>query len=118
FTLAQQPVIHEHTGQLAADRPLYQGSGYRRVDTTRQPADHPLIADGLADPAGLLVDDRRTRPVLPASGELDEETFEHGLPVIALHDSWMPLDSGQAPRLILKRRDRWPGGGCDAAPGR
>ena len=41
----KQPMIDEHAGELVTDRPLHQRRGHRGVDTTGQPADHPLAAD-------------------------------------------------------------------------
>jgi hypothetical protein len=57
LALAQQAVVDEDAGELVADGPLHERGGDRGVDAAGQPADHPLVADLLADRGDLVVDD-------------------------------------------------------------
>ena len=66
---AQQPVVDEHAGQLAADGLLHERRGDGGVDAAGQPADHAGVADLRADLLDLLGDDvarRSSRAARPA----------------------------------------------------
>ena len=56
---AHQAVVDEHAGQLLADRLVDQHRGDRAVDAARQAADHPALADLLADVGDLGVAEAR-----------------------------------------------------------
>ncbi len=51
LVVPQQAMIDENAGQLLADRLVDQHRRDRRIDPSRQPADHPPIADLRPDPS-------------------------------------------------------------------
>ena len=60
---SQQAVVDEHAGQLVADRLVHQQRGHGRVDAAGERADRLVVADLVADPRHLLVDELVRRPV-------------------------------------------------------
>ena len=85
LALAQQPVVDEDAGQPVADGPLHERRGDRGVDPAGEPADRPAVADLLADPRDLLLDDVDHRPGRPAAGDVEQEVLEHLLAVLGVH---------------------------------
>jgi hypothetical protein len=61
--LPVESVIDEHTGQLVADRPVNEQRGDGGVDAATQGTQHLGVADLLADPVHLLVDDVGRGPI-------------------------------------------------------
>ena len=58
LALAHQAVVDVDAGEPVADRLLHDGGGDRRVDPAGEAADGPaVVADLLADPLDLLLDD-------------------------------------------------------------
>ena len=71
LALAQQPVVDEDAGEPVADRALHDGRGDRGVDAAGEAADRPaVVADLLADPLDLLLDDVDHRPGRAAAGDV------------------------------------------------
>ena len=67
FVQPQQAVIDEHAGELVADRLVDQHGGDRGIDAAGQPADHPALADLLADFLDRLVLEGAHGPVAAAA---------------------------------------------------
>jgi hypothetical protein len=76
-------VVDEHAGELVADRLVHERGGDRGVDAAGEPADHPLVADLLADRSTcssmMLPSSSR-----PAAGDVVEEVLEHLLAVLGV----------------------------------
>ncbi len=72
LVLAQKAMVDEDACQLIADRLVDQDRRDRTVDAARQPADHLLVADLLADLADRLVAVGLHRPVAGEAGEPHE----------------------------------------------
>ena len=107
LALAQQAVVDEDAGQPVADRALDDRRGDGGVDAAGQPADGAaVLADLLADPLDLLLDDVDHRPGLAAAGDLVQEVLEHALAVLGVQHLGVPLDAGQPAVEVLERRDR------------
>ena len=105
LALAQQPVVDEDAGQPVADRALHDGRGDRGVDAAGERRRSPgRVADLLADPLDLLLDDVDHRPGLAAAGDVVQEVLEHLLAVLGVQHLGVPLDAGQA----AARRPRRP----------
>ena len=71
LVLAQQAGVDEDAGELVADRLVDQHRGDRGVDAAGQAADHPAVADLVADLGDHLLADRRpwsSRPSARRSG--------------------------------------------------
>ena len=66
----------------------------------------PRLADLLADPLDLLVDDVDHRPGLAAAGDLVQEVLEHLLAVLGVQHLGVPLDPGEAAPGVLEGGDR------------
>src|SRR5688500_464978 len=79
FALAfpQQSGIDEDTGELVADRAVYERGGHGRVDAARQTANDLCIADLLADPRDGLVDERSGSPGRLTAAYAEREIRQH-----------------------------------------
>ena len=106
LVLAHHPVVHEHAGQLVADRLVDQQRGDRAVHAARERADHLAAADLGADRRDLLVDDVGRAPVARAAADVLEERRQHLLPVGRVHDLGVELDAVEAALDVLDRGDR------------
>jgi hypothetical protein len=105
LVLAHQPVVHEHAGQLVADRAVDEQRRNARVDPAGEPADHAPGADLLADGRHLLVDDRGGGPVALAAADLLQEGGQHLLAVGRVDDLGVELDAVQTALDVLQRGD-------------
>jgi len=99
-------VVDEHAGELVADGTLHDGRRDRGVDAPGQGAQHPRLADLLADPLHLFLSDVRGRPGRATSGDVVEEVGQHLLAVLGVQHLRVPLDAGEATVGVLERRDR------------
>src|SRR4029079_7205687 len=106
LALAEQAVIDEHAGEPIADRLVDERRGGGGVDPAGESADDAAVADLIANPFDLLVDDRRRRPLLLTAGHLAQEALEDGLAVRRVHDLGVELDPVEAALGILARGDR------------
>ena len=79
-------MIDEHAGQLVADRFVQKHRGDGAVDPARQPADHPALADLLADLGDLGVAESAHRPVARAAADVPREIGEQFAAVGRVHD--------------------------------
>ena len=115
LALAHHPVVDVDAGEAVADGALHDRGGDGGVDAAGQRADRAaLLADLLADPLDLLLDDVDHRPGLPAAGDLVQEVLEDLLAVLGVQDLGVPLDAGEAAAGVLEGRDRGVvGGGQD-----
>ena len=82
---AHQAVIDEHAGQLLADRLVDQHRRDGAVDAARKAADHPALADLLADVGDLGVAEARHRPVAGAAADVPDEIGEQLAAVGRVH---------------------------------
>ena len=76
LVLAHQAVVDEDAGQLVADGLVDQHGGDRRIDPARQAADHPALADLLADGGNGFVLVGGHGPVAGEARKLDEILVE------------------------------------------
>ena len=106
LAFAQEPVVDEDAGELAADRLVYEQRRDRGVDAARERAEDALRADRSSDAGDLLLDDRGGRPCRRRGGHLVQEVLEDLLPVRRVHDLGMELHAVQPPFAILEGRDR------------
>ena len=107
LALAHQPVVDVDAGQPVADRALHDRGRDGGVDAAGEPADGAaVLADLLADPLDLLLDDVDHRPGLAAAGDVVQEVLEHLLAVLGVQHLRVPLDAGQAAVDVLERGDR------------
>jgi hypothetical protein len=106
LVLAHQAVIDEHAGELVADGAVDEQRGHRGIDAAGEPADDVRVAHLRADPADLVLDDRRRRPGLLAAADLREEAREDLLAVRGVHDLGVKLDAVDAARRVLDGGDR------------
>jgi hypothetical protein len=103
-------VVDEYTGQLVADRPVDQQRGDRRVDPAAQRTQDLGIADLLADPVHLLVDDVGRRPIGQEPASVVQEPFHHGLTVRRVGHLGMELHREEPALAVLHRGHRDPVG--------
>ena len=104
LVLAQQAVVDEHAGELIADRAVDERRGGRRVDASREAADHPSVADLGAHRCDLLVDHRGGRPALLEARDLAQEAVEDLGAVGRVDDLGVELDPVQARARGSRRR--------------
>ena len=102
----QQAVVDEHAGELLADRFVDQHRRHRGVDAAGQPADHPALADLLADLLDRLVAERAHRPVAVAADDLADEIAQQRRAMRRVHDLEMELRRVELARLVGDHRDR------------
>ena len=110
LVLAHQPVVHEHAGELVADRAVHEQRGHRGVDPAGQPADHLAVAHLLADAADLLLGHGRGVPAHVAAADVLEEAGEDLRAVGRVHHLGVELDPVEAALGVLEGRDRRLGG--------
>ena len=103
---AHQAGVDEHARELVADRLVHERGGDRGVDATRQPADHPLVADLGPDLVDGLLDDRRVRPRGAALAHVEEERLEHLLAAFGVRDLGVELHAVDGTVAVLERGDR------------
>ena len=101
----QQPVVHEHAGQLIAHRAVRQRRRHRRVDAPAQPADHPPIAHLRANLRHCLADKVLGGPIARAAADVDHEVAQQLAAVGRMHHLGVKLDP-VAPLPVGHRRDR------------
>ena len=107
LALAQQTVVHEHTGQTVADGTLHQRRCDSGVHAARQATDGVAVgADLGGDRVDKLLCDIRRRPGLLEPRDLREEASEHLLTVRRVHDLRVVLHTRHALLRVLKRGDR------------
>ena len=103
---AHQAVVDEHAGQPIADRAVHEQRRDRGVDTAREPADRPAVADLRADPRDLLVDDRRRAPAAIRTADVLEKGRQDLLPERRVDDLGVELDRVDAAGRVLEGGDR------------
>ena len=105
LALPQHAVIHEHAGELIADRLVNEDGDDRRVDPAGQRAQHPVVADLGANLLHGRVDERGHRPraVDPAHFE---EVLQDLLALRGVRDLGMELDGVEAASLVSHGRHR------------
>ncbi len=108
---AQQAVVHEHARQLIADGPVDQRRGHARIDTTREPEDHVVGADLLANARHRFGDVVAHPPVAASAADVADEARQDGLALLRVGDLGVELHGVVAPRLVGHARDRATGGG-------
>ncbi len=104
FAQAQQPVVHEHAGELIAHRALDQRGRHRRIYATTQPADDARVADLLPDRALGVCDQVRRSPVGTASANIQYEVVQQGLSLGRVLHLGVKLDTIDPDRGIAHRR--------------
>ena len=106
LALPQQPVIHEHAGELVADGLVQQHRDHRRIDAARQPANHLRRPDLLAQPRDLGVAEGGHRPVAAAARDLVHEILEHRRAAGRVHHFGVELHAVEPPLLVRDGRER------------
>ena len=99
-------MVDEHAGELLADRLVDQHRRHRRVDAAGQAADHPALADLLADLLDRLLAERAHGPVAAAADDLAHEIAQQRRAVRRVHDLEMELRGVELARLVGDHRDR------------
>ena len=102
---AQQPVVHEHAGQLIAHRAVRQRRRHRRVDAPAQPADHPPIAHLRANLRHRFADKVLRRPIARAAADIPHEVAQQIAAVGRMRHLGVKLDP-VPPLPVGHRRDR------------
>ncbi|MNM96754.1 hypothetical protein D3C81_1092420 [compost metagenome] len=82
FTLAQQAMVDEHTGQLVANRLMDQHRNYGGIDAAAQRTQHLLVANLGANVVHGILNEGFHRPVAIASAHLVQEVRDH---LVAMH---------------------------------
>ena len=103
---AHQARVDEHARELVADRLVHERGGDRRVDTTRQRAQHTLVAHLRADLSDRLLDDRRVGPRGAASAHVEQEPLHQILPALRVRDLGVELHPVHRSGGVLERGDR------------
>ena len=104
LAVPHHPVVDVDAGEPVADGALHDRGGDGGVDAAGQRADRAPLADLVADPLDLLVDDVEHRPGRPAAGDLEQEVLEHLLAVLGVQHLGVPLDAGHPARRRPRRR--------------
>jgi hypothetical protein len=104
-------VIDEDAGQLVTDGLVHEGRGHRRVDPAGETADHLLVADLLADPGDLVLDDVAGRPGRLDAGDVVEETLQHRLALLGVRHLGVEMHARPLGRQVLERGHRGTRGG-------
>ena len=103
---AQQPVIDEDAGELVADRLVDEHRGDRGIDAAREPADHPALADLLADLLDRLLLEGAHGPVAAAARDLAHEIAQQRRAVRRVHHLEMELGGVELALVVGDHRDR------------
>ena len=110
---AQQAVVDEHAGELVADRFVNENGGDRAVDAAGQSADHPALADLLADFLDRLVLEGAHGPVAAALRDVADEVAQELRALRRVHHLEMELRGVELPLLVGDHGDRRVGRGAD-----
>jgi hypothetical protein len=100
FIEAQQAVVHEHTGQLVADRLVQQRRHHGRINTAGQAEDHLVAAHLGADLLDGLIHVVGHVPVVLAAADLVHEAGNHLLALDGVGDFRVELHRVELARLV------------------
>ncbi len=101
FVFAQNTVVDEDAGELAADGLVHQDRGYRGVDAAREPADHVARADLFANRRNGGLDKVCWSPVAASAADGKDKILEKILPQGCVVDLGMKLHGPDAALRIL-----------------
>ncbi len=107
---AQQAVIDEHAGELAADRLMDQHGGNRRVHAAGEAANHPALADLAADLVDRFLAEGAHGPVAGEARDLAHEIPDQLGAVGGVHDFGMEHQPVIFAFLVLDHGERRIGG--------
>src|SRR5690606_10280106 len=103
---AQQSMIDEHASELISDRAMQQRSKHRGIDAARQPQQHAVGADLLANAGDRIRDDVARLPTRFAAADLAHEAFEHLRTLARVSDFRVKLNGIVVPRFVGHCRER------------
>ncbi len=106
FVEPQQAVVDEHASELVADRLMDQNRGDRGIDAAGKAADHPALADLIADFFDRLFAKRAHGPVAGEACDLSNKIADQFGAVGRVHHFGMEHQSVILPLLVLDHRER------------
>ena len=106
FVLAQQSVVHEHTGQLVANGLVQQRRHDRRIDTAGQAQQHFVFTHLGAHPGDHVVDDIAGGPQSIAAANFADKPLEDFAALLGVGHFRMELHAVETLVGIFHRRDR------------
>ena len=98
LVLAQHTVVHENTGEVAADGLVEQNGGYRAVHTTTQAENDAVIAQLGFQLGHSGIYKRGGTPILPAAANVDDEILQQLLSLQGMEHFGMKL---HAPKRLI-----------------
>ena len=98
-------MVDEDAGQLVADRLVDQHRRDRGIDAARQAADHPALADLVADLGDLGRAELGHRPVAGEAADVADEIGDQLAAVGGVDHLGMELDAVEAALLVGGRRE-------------
>src|SRR5258708_17877910 len=105
FVEPQQAVVDEHASELVADRLMDQNRGDRGIDAAGKAADHPALADLIADFFDRLLAKRAHGPVAGEAYDLPNKIPDHFGAVVRVHDLLLEHQCGVVSLLVLDNRE-------------
>ena len=102
---AEQPVVDEDAGQLAADGAVHKRRRHRRVDSAGEGADDAAVADLAADVRHRRVDEAGCFPVAAAPADVVEKVVDYLFAQRRVDDLGVELDADTAP--LVAHRGHW-----------
>ena len=103
---AQQTVVDEHTGELAANGLLDEGGRHGRIHAAAEAEDDAPRTDRRTDLPHRLGDEVFHRPVLPCAADRDEKVTDHLDAALGVKHLGMKLDAVEVALQILNGRKR------------
>ena len=101
LVLAEQTVIHEHTGQLLADRLGQHSRQNRGIHAAGQGAQHLAVADLLTQRLDVVLHEGVHLPIAGAAADVVHEIVQHLLALGSVQDFRVELDGIQALFSVL-----------------
>ena len=101
--LAKHPRVHEHAGELVADRPGDERRRHRGVDATGQREDRATVADDALQLRDRLLHERGRRPIPLRAADVQHEVAEDLGAARRVRDLRMELHA-EAARAVAHRR--------------
>src|SRR5262249_15262463 len=97
---SQETVVDEDTRKLSVDRPREERCDDRRIDASRESADHAVAPYACTQKAHLLLDERAHLPVAAASADHTHEISQDLCAILRMRHFGVKLQAENRSRMV------------------